>query len=126
MGIAETRALKGMGHLYPKEKAIVREIKVKPAKIPEAPKKRSDGMKKVMDELKKLYAMFLKNRRVCQIQAPGCTGKATAIRHRKGRGPNEIKDQGTWMASCDWCNGYVEQHDAWARKNGFKISRHTK
>jgi hypothetical protein len=84
----------------------------------------SSAMAAVKRELKKLYPIFLKKHPKCQIKSPVCTKKSTCIHHKKGRGKNEILDQGTWMASCEHCNSYVEQEHAWAEKNGFKVSRH--
>lgn len=86
----------------------------------------SSKMTAVKQELKKLYTIFLAKRTRCEIKSPECTGAATCVHHVRGRGKNEILDQGTWMASCERCNGYVEQHHLWAAKNGFKQSRHKK
>ncbi len=76
---------------------------------------------------KKIYMtlreVFLSTRPNCQIAAPGCTKKATCIHHTAGRIGKNYLDVSKWKASCTHCNNYVEIHDAWARENGFKISR---
>jgi hypothetical protein len=60
----------------------------------------------------------------CQIRSPVCTGKAQGIHHRKGKATAELlMDQRYWMSACNFCNTYVETHDAWARKMGFKLLR---
>jgi hypothetical protein len=86
----------------------------------------SEKMKGVKAELKKLYPLFLKVHPKCEINSPECTGTATCIHHTEGRGKNEVQNQGTWKASCTRCNGYVEDHHAWAEERGFKKSRHKK
>lgn len=86
--------------------------------IPKVAEKR-----KVLDQLYFLLrTAFLKEHKECEIQSPVCTGKATCVHHTKGRGRFYLV-VATWMASCKWCNGYVEKHDAWAREKGFKKSK---
>lgn len=95
--------------------------KVKPSKTLN---KESSKMTEVKKELKKLYTMFLAKRSKCEIKSPECTKVATCIHHKKGRGKDELMNQKTWMASCERCNGYVEEHHKWAAEKGFKVSRH--
>lgn len=85
--------------------------------------KRSAKMKDIMKELKKLYPVFLKSHPLCEIKAPGCTGKATAVHHTEGRIGKKITDVTTFLPCCQWCNGYLENNDKWARDNGFKKSK---
>lgn len=65
---------------------------------------------------------FLKERPKCEIQSPVCTGFSEGVHHKKGRG-KFLQDQSTWMSACNRCNQYIEEHDQWARDNGFKTSR---
>lgn len=83
----------------------------------------SDGQKEIKKSLKAAYQGFITKHPKCQIKSPECTKRATVIHHKAGRGKDVVLDQSTWMASCEHCNGYVEEHDAWARANGFKVSR---
>lgn len=63
---------------------------------------------------------------VCKIQSPNCTKLATCVHHTAGRTGQQLKNEADWMPSCEACNGYVEENDAWARENGFKKTRLTK
>lgn len=112
-----------MSHLYPEQKATEKEIKVKAPKVPKPAKKRSEKMKKIVAELKKLYPLFLLKHRGCQIKGPDCTRIATVVHHTEGRLPSKILDQSKWMASCAICNMWVEQADGEARKKGIKKSK---
>lgn len=86
-------------------------------------KKRSKGMSKVMEEVKKLYPIFLKAHPFCEIQSPDCIKRATAIHHTKGRGKN-IAKQEHWKACCEPCNSWVESNHQKAADSGLKKSRH--
>jgi len=78
-------------------------------------------------ETNKLYnaraALFIATHKKCQINSPVCTVHSQHVHHIKGRG-EELMNQAYWLAACDHCNLYVEDHHAWAVENGFKISRH--
>lgn len=93
-------------------------------KVPKEIKKESAKTKDAKKELKKLYPRFLAKNKRCQIKSPVCTKKATCVHHTQGRGEAELLDQKTWKASCEACNGYVEQNHAWAEERGSKVSRH--
>lgn len=95
-------------------------------KMPKEPKKESDNQKDIKKALKTAYPVFLKRRPNCEVKSPECTKKATVVHHKKGRGKNEVLDQSTWMASCERCNSWVEQHHAEAEQMGAKVSRHKK
>lgn len=84
---------------------------------------RSKKMTTVMNEVKKLYPIFLKAHPLCEIKSPDCLQTATVIHHVKGRGKN-IANQKSWKACCPPCNSYVEKHHQWAAEKGFKSSRH--
>jgi len=100
---------------------------VKEGKVKNPIKPKSDKQKEIDKELKKLYPVFLAEKKfICEIQSPECTKTAVCIHHKKGRGINEVLDVETFMASCTACNGYVESHDTWAREKGFKINIHSK
>lgn len=104
-----------------KDKNSPKEVKPK-----KAISKKSDKQKEIDKELKKLYPVFLAEKKfICEIQSPECTKTAVCVHHKKGRGINEVLDVETFMASCGACNGYVESHDAWAREKGFKLNIHS-
>lgn len=99
-----------------------RERKVKKRyRIPRYSKKR-EQLNKVYDARARL---FRKANPQCKIMAPGgCTGKTQGVHHRKGRG-RYLLDESTWIPACNYCNGYVEAHPAWAVENGFKESKYS-
>lgn len=97
-----------------------------PKKAREPIPKRSEKMKEVVKDLKRLYARFLKTRPFCRIKSPVCTKIATIVHHMKGRTPAMIMDEEFWCEACPMCNLYVEEHPQWAMEKGFKISRHAK
>lgn len=70
-------------------------------------------------------ALFIATHPKCAINSPVCTGKAQHVHHTKGRIGDQLLKESDWLPSCDPCNGYIEQHDAWARENGFKQSKFT-
>lgn len=87
--------------------------------------KASAKQKDIKKELAKQYGIFLAKpgNDKCKVQSPECIGSATTIHHRNGRLEEFLFDQNSWMAVCVRCNGYVEEHDAWAREKGFKESK---
>lgn len=86
-------------------------------------KRRSKKHAKTMRNLSINYGPYLEEHPICAIKSPVCTGRATTVNHKAGRGVNEVLDKSTWEPSCDPCNIYIEKHDAWARKHGHKVSR---
>lgn len=65
--------------------------------------------------------------KLCQIRSPVCTGKAEGFNHAGGKETMEkLLDVTNGQAACNACNGYIEQHPAWAKERGFKIKRNTK
>lgn len=123
MGIAEIRKLKRLEGLYPKQVAAEKEFKVKMPKPVKAIPKKSKTNKFITSELKKLYPIFLAKHKVCEIQGPGCTGKATAAHHSEGRLPSKVLDITKWVACCAPCNLWCETHHGEAQKKGFKKSK---
>lgn len=107
----------------PEKPAKKAAVKKKALKRGKKPNPRSKKMTKVIEEVKKLYPLFLKSRPMCEIRSPDCIKRATVVHHRKGRGNNILKQE-TWVACCPPCNSYVENHHQWAADNGFKVSQH--
>lgn len=54
-----------------------------------------------------------------------CTGFATDIHHKKGRG-EYLLDTSTWLPVCRNCHAFIETHPAWAKEKGFSEDRLTK
>ena len=60
----------------------------------------------------------------CEINSPVCTFFTQGVHHLKGKATDELLlDQQFWMPACNACNGYVEDHSAWAYANGKKLSK---
>lgn len=74
---------------------------------------------KKLREYAKARAEYLAEHEVCEIQAPGCTGRATEISHIVGlaRG-GPLADKRNFKAACHWCGQYVEHHKKWALAEG--------
>lgn len=105
-----------------------RALGIKPEKVKKVTpiKKVSDKEKSRKAELKKMYPVFLAEKKfICEIQSPECTKTATAIHHLKGREGEQVFETLDWLACCQRCNGYVEEHDKWARDKGFKLNKHS-
>lgn len=84
---------------------------------------RTKKLAKIMRALKKTYPAFLERNPVCKIQSPVCTYHATVVNHEKGRGIKVVMNPEFWTPCCPPCNGYIEIHNEWAEKRGFKKSR---
>jgi hypothetical protein len=65
---------------------------------------------------------FLEEHPVCQCGADGCTGVATEIHHRRGRGIWFLIVS-TWLAVCHWCHVKIEREPHWAKQNGYSEDR---
>lgn len=85
--------------------------------------KRSEKMKGIMKEYKPLVKEYLKVNPECKIKMEGCTIKATAAHHTKGRIGADLIDVESWLPCCQNCNRVIEEKDSLAREKGFKKSR---
>lgn len=79
-------------------------------------------MKTTMDEYGKKRTAFLIVHPICQARLVGCTGNATDIHHKAGRGENHLKIS-TWLAACRNCHAWIETNPAEAKELGFSESR---
>ena len=112
----------GHNKLFGKTTAVATD-KGKAVAIP----KRSDKMKKTIQDLKKKYKEFLSRpeNQYCKIKFPGCTKVATVVNHDLGRGENVLNEH-DWTACCPNCNGKIESDHAKAAEKGHKKQRHNK
>lgn len=93
--------------------------KKKPGKIAQYSKKREKANRVYAEKSRPLW-----KGKQCTIKAKGCTRWAEGIHHPKGKSSIELLlDENNMLASCNHCNSFLEQHDAWARENKFKLSR---
>lgn len=59
---------------------------------------------------------------MCQAKLIGCSGEATDVHHKAGRGENLLKIS-TWIAVCRSCHTYIETNPAEAKEMGLSMSR---
>jgi hypothetical protein len=79
-------------------------------------------MKVTLDEYGKKRVAFLALHRVCQANLVGCTGQATDVHHKAGRGINHNK-MSTWIAVCRTCHQWIEENPQEAKELGLSESR---
>ena len=58
----------------------------------------------------------------CQAKLVGCSGKATDVHHKKGRGENFLKI-GTWLSVCRSCHSWIETNPLEAKELGLSVTR---
>src|SRR5687768_4799524 len=69
--------------------------------------------------------IFRKANPLCAIKAEGCSKLTEGVHHMRGKENLEkLMDENYWLPACNRCNNYCESHSAWARENGFKLSKH--
>jgi hypothetical protein len=94
---------------------------------PEKKRKKIKQVSKKREKANREYAKKSRPRwmnRQCDIRAPGCTGTAQGIHHKKGKSSIELLlDMQYWIPACNHCNLWVEVHDRQARELGFKLPR---
>jgi len=79
-------------------------------------------MLETMDDYSKLRSAFLVVHSICQAKLVGCTGKATDVHHKAGRGENHLNIS-TWLAVCRSCHRWIEEHPNEAKELGLSQSR---
>jgi hypothetical protein len=68
--------------------------------------------------------IYREKHKFCRINSPVCTKATEGVHHLKGKATTELLlNQLYWMPACNACNGYVEDHSAWAFSNGYKLSK---
>lgn len=84
----------------------------------------SKKRQKVNREYSKLAKAFKEAHPICMVQSKSCSGVATEIHHKKGRG-EFLCDVSTFVAVCRNCHNMVELNPIWAKQAGFSQSRLT-
>lgn len=82
----------------------------------------SKKMRETMDKYGRLRMAFLIVNTQCQAKLVGCTGTATDIHHKAGRGENH-NEISTWLAVCRHCHQWIEENPAEAKELGLSESR---
>lgn len=88
-------------------------------------KKVSTRQQKLNAAYKALRDTFMKTHEVCQAQLDECTGKATECHHKAGRG-QYLLDDTKFMALCNNCHIWINEHNEAATTLGFCQSRLSK
>lgn len=83
--------------------------------------------KKLTEVMKKEYVPqvkeMIKEKTACKVNSPVCAKKAQGFHHLAGRIGTLLTDKKKKIPCCNSCNLYIETNDAWARQNGFKLSK---
>ena len=79
--------------------------------------------KKEMSIYDKRRLAFLALHKWCQSSLPGCTKMATEVHHKKGRVGDNYLDMATWLATCNSCHRWIEEHPEKAKELGLSESR---
>ena len=91
-------------------------------RTPLSPKSSKKAKEDNVDTL--LRRDYLTQHPVCEARLPSCTGQATDIHHKKGRGKYYLITS-TWMSACRTCHEWIETNPAEAQEMGFTITRLT-
>jgi len=85
--------------------------------------KQSDKRKVDQKAYRKIVKEMLKENKYCMVKAPGCTKLAQGLHHVVKRSPSNLLDKTNLLPCCNFCNGFLENNDAWGRERGFVKSK---
>ena len=96
--------------------------------VKEAINKVSDTKKELDKRYRKVRTEFLRQHPLCQAKIDqDCKKVATDVHHMRGKvGEEDYLNQKYFLAVCRHCHGIIERSPAWARQNGFSLSRLSK
>jgi hypothetical protein len=100
---------------------IGKKYKAKPKKKinPVSEKRRSE-----LNEYRKIHAVFLKEHSTCEVKRIGCLYDRTIqVHHKAGRIGDLLCDATKFLAVCEHCHQWIEQHPLEAYENGWSLSR---
>jgi hypothetical protein len=92
-------------------------------------KKESDERKKInRKEYGPNAKQFIVDNPICQAGIKDvCAGKSQCVHHKIGKASKEeLLDEKYWLAVCFNCHRVIEDNSAFAKQNGFSLSRHSK
>jgi len=96
------------------------EEEEKPYRIP----KESTTRKAEKKVYKKVSKELKSKEDDCQIKSPVCVNRPTYPHHIVGRIGKNYTDKKKMIRACNPCNTYIEDNPTWAKKLGFKKSKH--
>jgi hypothetical protein len=79
-------------------------------------------MKETVDQYSKIRTAYLVVNPHCKANLVGCTGMATEIHHKAGRGENHLRIA-TWLSVCRSCHTWIELHPIEAKELGLSETR---
>lgn len=87
----------------------------------------SETQKDLNQKFAKAKREYLKEHPFCEAKIEGCTKVAIDVHHMKGKASEELLlDKNFFLATCRNCHTAIEANPAWAKQNGFSLSRHSK
>jgi predicted phosphoadenosine phosphosulfate sulfurtransferase len=104
-----------------------RYCRIHPAGSFKKPKPIAPRSKKMEEVMRKEYRPqvkeMIKEKTLCAVKSPVCTKIAQGFHHLQGREGKNLTGEKK-IPCCNMCNQFIEKNDAWARANGFKLSKH--
>lgn len=82
----------------------------------------SKKMKETVDQYTKIRTAYLVVNPSCKARLQGCTGAATDVHHKAGRGENHLRIA-TWLPVCRSCHSWIELHPTEAKELGLSENR---
>jgi hypothetical protein len=87
----------------------------------------SDNHKETLKEYKKVRKEFLSDHPQCMAKLQGCKGKANQVHHMAGKSSPELYvNKKYFLSVCGNCHEILEKNPAFAKANGFSLSRLSK
>ena len=82
----------------------------------------SKKMRETIDQYTKIRTAYLVVNSSCKARLQGCTGVATDVHHKAGRGENHLRIA-TWLTVCRSCHTWIELHPTEAKELGLSENR---
>jgi hypothetical protein len=87
----------------------------------------SDNHKEVLKKYKTERARYLKEHPLCEANIDGCTKVSVEIHHKAGKASDELYlDSSLYLSCCRHCHDILETNPAYAKQQGFSVSRLSK
>lgn len=87
----------------------------------------SDNQKDLNKKFAKAKREYIKEHPFCEAKIEGCTKVSIDVHHKAGKASEELLlDKSLFLSCCRNCHTLIESNPAWAKQNGFSVSRHTK
>jgi hypothetical protein len=89
--------------------------------------KKSDNQKDLDKKFAKAKREYLKEHPFCEAKIDGCTKVSIDVHHKAGKASEELLlDKSLFLGCCRHCHTIIESNPAFAKQNGFSVSRHSK